>query len=106
MSRCTYPANQVWSDVSRHGSLQDKLDNKVLLAQDRADVSRCVYEVKGFPCLWDYVLSLPCPAPALLQCEQCCPESLAHFCRCSAMPAVFLSLPLGFRKNSVLLLLF
>ena len=79
MSRWVYPASQAWSDVSRHGSLQDKLDNQVILAQDRADTSRCMCQVKGFPCLQDYVLSLPRPAPAPLQCEQCCPESLDPF---------------------------
>ena len=66
MSRWAFPASQPWCDVSRHGSLQDKLDNDVILAKDRADDSRCVYQVKGFPCLRDYVLSLPCPTPALL----------------------------------------
>ena len=79
MSRWAYPASQAWSDVSRHGSLQDKLDNQVILAQDRVDDSRYVYQAKGFHCLQDYVLSLPRPAPALLQCEQCCPESLDPF---------------------------
>ena len=79
MSRWAYPASQAWSDVSRHGSLQNKLDNQVILAQDGADDSRCMYQVKGFPCLQDYVLSLPRPAPAPLQCEQCCPESLDPF---------------------------
>ena len=79
MSRWAYPASQAWSDVSRHGSLQDKLENQVILAQDRADDSRCLYQVKGCPCLQDYVLSLPRPAPAPLQCEQCCPESLDPF---------------------------
>ena len=86
MSRWAYPASQAWCDVSRHGSLQDKLDNQVILAQDRADNSRCTYQVKVFPCLQDYVLSLPRPAPAPLQCEQCCPESLDPFLsvRCNA----------------------
>ena len=79
MSRWAYPTSQAWSDVSRHGSLQGKLDNQVILAQDRADDPRCMYQVKGFPCRQDYVLSLPCPAPAPLQCEHCCPESLDPF---------------------------
>ena len=79
MSRWAYPASQAWSDVCRHGSLQDKPDNHVILAQDTGNDSRCMYQVQGFPCLRDYVLSLPRPAPALLQCEQCCPKSLDPF---------------------------
>ena len=79
MSRRPYSASHACSDVSRHGSLHDKLDNQVILAQDRADESRCMYQVRGCPCLQEYVLSLPRPAPTLLQCEQCWPESLDPF---------------------------
>ena len=99
MSRLAYPASQAWSDVGRHGSLQDKLDNQVILAQDKADDSRCVFPVTGT--IFRPSLALPRRCFNVSSAVQ---NPWTHFCPCSAMPALFLRLLSGFRRNSIPLL--
>ena len=45
LSRWAYPACRAWQEVSTHGSAQDNLENKMLVAEEMNNETTCVYSV-------------------------------------------------------------
>ena len=47
LSRWAYSGCHAWQDVSGHGSLQDKLEHKAIVAEEKQAEATCVYTISG-----------------------------------------------------------